>query len=233
MPASGTRQILAGVRLFQGLDEAALQAVAAAASGVDKERNAAFFRQGDQARTLFVIRRGRVKVTQITPEGHEVVVRYAGTGDLFGCVPLYGGKDYPATATAVTRCEALAWDRPTMDRLMERFQPIAINALELLGAELAELRSRYRELATERVEQRVARALLRLVHQAGRRAPAGILIEFPISRQDLAGLTGTTLHTVSRILSGWEQQGLIESGRRRIVIRKPHGLVAIAEDLKT
>jgi CRP-like cAMP-binding protein len=57
------------------------------------------------------------------------------------------------------------------------------------------------------------------------------LIDFPITRQDLAEMTGTTLYTVSRILSGWEAQGLIQSGRERIVIRFPHGLVSIAEDL--
>ena len=86
-------------------------------------------------------------------------------------------------------------------------------------------------LATERVERRVARALLRLVGQAGTKTEGGVLIDFPLSRQDLAELTGTTLHTVSRILSSWEHKGIIESGRRRIVICQPHGLVTIAEDL--
>ena len=118
-----------------------------------------------------------------------------------------------------------------MDSLMERFPSIAIKALELLGEELADIRSRYQELATERVERRVARALLRLVGQAGTKTEGGVLIDFPLSRQDLAELTGTTLHTVSRILSSWEHKGIIESGRRRIVICQPHGLVTIAEDL--
>lgn len=227
------QRLLGGVRLFEDLDDAALADVAAAARRTDRERDAIFFRQGEEARRFFVLHRGRVKLTQITAEGHQVVVRYAGAGDMFGCVPLYGGKEYPATATAVMRCEAFSWDRPATDRLMERFPHVAIHALELLGEELAEMRSRYQELATERVEQRVARALLRLVRQAGKKVNSGVLIEFPLSRQDLAELTGTTLHTVSRILSAWENQGLIESGRRRVLIRKPHGLVTIAEDLKT
>ncbi|MFQ5790460.1 MAG: Crp/Fnr family transcriptional regulator [Acidobacteriota bacterium] len=224
-------QLLADVRLFEGLDANGLIGATVPARRVQRERDSSFFRQGQEAKSFFVVIDGRVKVSQVTPEGHQIVVRYAGSGEMFGCVPLYGGKEYPATATAVTRCEALAWDRPAVDRLMERYPRIAINALELLGEELTQVRSRYQELATERVERRVARALLRLVSQAGKKVKGGVLIEFPLSRQDLAELTGTTLHTVSRILSGWQQMGIIESGRRRIVIRKPHGLVSIAEDL--
>ena len=72
-------------------------------------------------------------------------------------------------------------------------------------------------------------ALLRLAKQSGRKVDHGIEIDFPISRQDVAEMTGTTLHTVSRILSAWEQQGLVESGRQRIVLRDSHKLFGIAE----
>jgi CRP-like cAMP-binding protein len=84
---------------------------------------------------------------------------------------------------------------------------------------------------TERVECRVARALLRLVHEAGRRVDKGVEIDFPISRQDIAEMTGTTLFTVSRLLSAWEERGIVKSGRQQIVLTKPHALVVIAEDI--
>jgi CRP-like cAMP-binding protein len=84
---------------------------------------------------------------------------------------------------------------------------------------------------TERVERRVARALLRLVQEAGRRVDTGLEIDFPISRQDIAEMTGTTLFTVSRLLSAWEERGIVKSGRQHIVLTKPHALVAIAEDI--
>jgi CRP-like cAMP-binding protein len=71
--------------------------------------------------------------------------------------------------------------------------------------------------------------LLRLAKQAGRKTPGGVEIDFPISRQDVAEMTGTTLHTVSRILSAWEQRGLVEGGRQRIVLRNPHALFVLAE----
>jgi CRP-like cAMP-binding protein len=84
-------------------------------------------------------------------------------------------------------------------------------------------------MSTQQVERRIAHALLRLAQQAGRKIEHGIEIDFPISRQDVAEMTGTTLHTVSRTLSAWEQQGLVESGRQRIAIRDPHRLFMLAE----
>ena len=84
-------------------------------------------------------------------------------------------------------------------------------------------------MSTQQVEHRVAHALLRLAKQSGRKVEHGVEIDFPITRQDVAQMTGTTLHTVSRILSGWEQQGLIEGGRQRIALREPHRLFVLAE----
>jgi CRP-like cAMP-binding protein len=108
---------------------------------------------------------------------------------------------------------------------------MALNGLRMVAGRFRDLQRRYQELATERVERRVARTLLRLTRQAGKGVPEGVLLDLPLSRQDLGDLTGTTLYTVSRILSRWEQDGLITTGRERVIVCKPHGLVAIAEDL--
>ena len=83
-------------------------------------------------------------------------------------------------------------------------------------------------MATERVEQRVASAIVKLTQQTGQNTEDGILIGFPISRQDISEMTGTTLHTVSRLLSNWEQNGLVKSGRRKITVSKRQALELIA-----
>ena len=85
------------------------------------------------------------------------------------------------------------------------------------------------ELATQRVEQRVAITLLRLVRQFGKRVDDGVLVDIPLSRQDLAEMTGTNLFNVSRILSKWEQDGVVRSGRRKVVLLKAHELVQLIE----
>lgn len=84
-------------------------------------------------------------------------------------------------------------------------------------------------MSTEQVQQRVAHALLRLVKQTGKKTDEGILIDFPISRQDIAEMTGTTLHTVSRLLTSWEERGLVRSGRQRVTVVEPHRLMLLAE----
>jgi CRP/FNR family transcriptional regulator, nitrogen oxide reductase regulator len=85
-------------------------------------------------------------------------------------------------------------------------------------------------MSTQQVEKRIAHRLLRLVKQSGRKVEHGVEIDFPISRQDIAQMTGTTLHTVSRTLSSWENKGLVESSRQKIVVREPHKLFMLAEE---
>jgi CRP-like cAMP-binding protein len=102
-----------------------------------------------------------------------------------------------------------------------------------VGARLQDTQARVIELSNEQVEQRVAHALLRLAKQAGRKVDDGIEIDFPISRQDIAEMTGATLHTISRILSAWEHDGLIGGGRQRIVLRDPHRLQGLSEGERT
>ncbi|HET7377529.1 MAG TPA: Crp/Fnr family transcriptional regulator, partial [Anaerolineae bacterium] len=138
---------------------------------------------------------------------------------------------YPASAEAIGDVEVLGWDEPAIVKLMARYPRFTANLLHLLSQRIQELQDRLREMSTERVERRIAHALLRLVAQLGRKAEHGVLIDLALSRQDLANMTGTTLYTVSRVLTRWEEDGLIESGRERILIKQPPRLVTIAEDL--
>ena len=116
-------------------------------------------------------------------------------------------------------------------QLLDTEPRVALNAVQFVAGRLHDLQRRHRQLMTERVERRVARALLRLVREPGRRVDAGVEIDVPMSRQDIAKMTGTTLYTVSRLLSAWDDRGIVQSGRQRIILTTPHALVALAEDL--
>jgi CRP-like cAMP-binding protein len=83
------------------------------------------------------------------------------------------------------------------------------------------------EIATQAVEQRVAAAVLRMVNQSGRKTGDGIEIAFPVTRQNISDMTGTTLHTVSRMLSAWEKDGIVRSTRKHILVTDPHKLVLL------
>ncbi|MFN8481990.1 MAG: Crp/Fnr family transcriptional regulator [Anaerolineae bacterium] len=219
------------LRLFTGLTPAEEAEVREHGRRRAVERGAFLVHQGDPATSIFYMDAGRAKLSQVTLEGQEVTFRYLGESDTFGAIAITPGTVYPVSVEAVERCEVLVWDRETMQQLMAANGRLALNLTTILTSMVRQLQDQVRELATERAERRIARALTRLARQMGRRVENGVLIDMPLSRQDLAELTGTTLYTVSRVLSQWEQQGLVESGRERILLRVPHRLVLIADDL--
>lgn len=220
-----------GVPLFQGLSQDGLDRAVALARRAKRLKGETLFEQGAQAEAFYLILAGRLKVSQTTPEGERVIIRYLGPHEIAGCVAVCGGVPYPATAAAVEDTWLLAWSRPRIAELAARHPEIALNAMRIMGGRAVELQERLKEMQTQRVERRIAHALGRLVVQAGRRTAEGIEIDFPITREDLAQMTGTTLHTVSRTLAEWEAAGIVASRRQKVVILRPHDLVTIAEDL--
>lgn len=219
------------VPLFRGLAREALEDIAAAARSRHVAKGKTIFQQGEAAGAFFVVVHGEVKVTQTTRDGQQVVMHYVGAGEFMGCAALMGCDTYPGTATAVVDSVLLCWDAAATLRLAAHHGQIAMNAIKTMGERLREVHARLRELSTERVEQRVARALIRLARQLGVESGSGVEIRFPLTRQDIAEMTGTTLHTASRIMSAWEEQGLLAGDRHKITILEPHRLVLIAEDL--
>jgi CRP/FNR family transcriptional regulator, nitrogen oxide reductase regulator len=222
--------LIADLPLFAGFNPDELGEVLREARSVRIPKNSAIFEQGEDARSFFVLLHGHVRASKATPTGEQIVVRYVSPGETFGVAMAIGLQRYPATATAVDDSVVLAWPSVAWPRLVAKFPALATNTLQTVGSRLQETHTRVVEMSTQQVEQRVAHALLRLAKQSGRKVEHGVEIDFPISRQDIAQMTGTTLHTVSRTLSGWEQRGLIESGRQRIVLREPHKLFVLAEE---
>ncbi len=223
--------IARGAVIFRDLTDAEFDPVIAAANLRELGDGAYFFMEEDPAAIAFVLIEGKVKLTQVTPDGQQVILGYLVPGRVFGIIAILKDVAYPVSAESVGKCRALAWDRPTMNRLMEQSPRLALNALRIMAGQIREFQNRVRELSTQRVEQRVARAVLRLARQSGRKTEQGVLIDLPLSRQDLAEMTGTTLFTVSRVFKEWEKRGLVASKRQQVMILSSHGLVSIAEDL--
>ncbi|MDO9109161.1 MAG: Crp/Fnr family transcriptional regulator [Desulfatirhabdiaceae bacterium] len=144
------------------------------------------FHQGDPAYKSFLVLNGRIKLIKLHEEGKEAILRYIGPEETTAILSVFKGKEYPATAETVGTTEAVGWDKQTMVQLMLEYPPLAVNMLRCAIDRLDELQNRYLEICTEQVEQRVARALLRIMKQSGRRTEDGIRIDFPLSRQELA-----------------------------------------------
>ncbi len=185
------------------------------------------FLQDEPAQALYQVRTGRLRLSQATPDGQTVAVRFTGPGELCAALAVLDDKGYPFTATAVAPTVVLLWNR---DVLLETFRAhprVERNLLEIVGEHSREMLDKFRELATEPVPRRLARALLRLVRLGGRPREGGVVIE-RVRQRDLAELTATSPYTVNRVLSKWEADGILEKQRTRIIIHSEARLRRIA-----
>lgn len=224
-------KLIAGCEIFSSMDDADRKSVSQAGRLVQVNNRDSFYCQGDNATIFYILLEGRVKLIKATADGHQVLARFLDPGGCFGMISARQKTEYPFTAQAVGACVALAWGHEIFRGMLQHFPDMALNALQLMITQCQAWQRRYEEIVTECVEQRIAQAIVRLARQVGRRIEDGVLIDLPLSRQDLGELTGTTLYTVSRILSRWEHHGLVKLGRERVVIRQQHELVIIAEGL--
>ncbi len=170
-----------------------------------------------------------MRVVRQTEGGEQVTSLHIPAGQLLGIAKALGRDTYPATAIAASEAIVLGWPTRLWDGFVSEYDGFATATYKTVGVRITEMNDRIVEMATQRVEQRVAHALLRLINQTGRKVDGGIEIDFPITRQDLSELTATTLHTVSRLLSTWEKRGLVQSKRKRITVTDPHALVVLSE----
>lgn len=218
------------VGVFQNASDEDLELIARHAIERSIEEGEFFFFQGDTADYLYILIAGRAKLMQTNPAGQQVNLRTISEWQMFGALgAVREGATYPASAQALEHSTAMAMKSDYLRELMQTRPYLSFDLMRLMTGYIQEIQERYRELATEKVERRLARSLLRLVAQLGSKQENGIELLF--TRQDLAEMSGTTLYTVSRVLSDWERQGLVEAGRERVLIRNPHGLVSIAEEL--
>jgi CRP-like cAMP-binding protein len=223
------RSLIAGMELFASFGPEQLDDILRGARSFRYPKNTSVFEQDEEAHSFFVLLHGRLRVVRQTPDGQQVVVRFVTPGEIFGIARAIGRQTYPGTAVAVVDSVALVWPSAAWPDLVARYPALALNTLQTMGSRIQEAHSRVTEMSTQPVERRVAHALLRLARQAGRKTEEGVLIDLPISRQDVAEMTGTTLHTVSRILSAWEDKGWVAGGRQRIVIKELRKLLTMAE----
>jgi CRP-like cAMP-binding protein len=217
------------VSVFQNATDEDLKLIAQNAIQRSIEEGEFFFFQGDPADYLYVLISGRAKLTQVNAAGQQVNLRTINEWQIFGALgAVRENALYPASAQAIEQSTALAIRSDYFHELLRTRPYLSFDLMKLMTGYIQEMQERYRELATEKVERRLARTLLRLTAQMGvKNADGGIELTF--TRQDLAEMSGTTLFTASRVLSEWEKRGLVESGRERVVIRNPHDLVQIAE----
>jgi CRP/FNR family transcriptional regulator, nitrogen oxide reductase regulator len=212
--------------LFSSASSAACKEVVSAARERKFESAEAIFCQGDSVRQVLLLISGCVKLLQVGANGNEIILRLIGPGELIGIAESHT-RTHNSTARVQQPCMALAWEISTFEALFERHAFLRRNMLDMLLHHLNDMHERFREISTERVAARLSSQIVRMMHQVGRQVDGGT--EISISREELAQLTGTTLFTVSRLLSDWDRQGIVVARREVVSIRNLPALVDLSE----
>ncbi len=213
---------------FKNLDRTAIRAILDQASSRHLDAGTTVFEEGANADRFFILLDGYVRVLRLTADGEQVILLHIPPGQLFGIAVALGRTTYPATAVTAADAIVLSWPSAIFGHFKSSYPEFATATYDTIGLRLADRNDRLISLATQRVEQRVASVLVQLSNQNSRAVAEGAEIPFPLSRQDLSEMTATTLHTVSRLLSAWEKEGIIRSRRKRITVLSAENLERIA-----
>jgi CRP-like cAMP-binding protein len=228
VPLSARLHCIQQAQFFRGLAPAECAEVASAAQERCFSRGQTIFREGDPMRSVLVLVAGRVKLTQLSRAGSEIIFRVGESGGVLDGLGLSANSVRRLTAVSLGPCQVLTWDSHSFATLEERFPAIRRNAVAILAERLRALEERFLELATEQVAPRLARMLVRLLEPCVRGSQSINCVE--LAQEELAQMVGTTVFTVSRLLSGWEKRGVLRTRREAVVILDPLRLLELAEN---
>ena len=223
---------LAQTELFSELPQAELLSLASRLKSKRFENREMIFHEGEHGDSAYLLLSGRVAMVKSSPNGREVIVELIPPGDVFGIIVVMEDKPYPLTARAQIDSEVISFSRKTVLELSESYPDFQRRLISVLGHRLQKSHKLARALAHDRVEIRIASALLALIPQFSSAKAEESQIDIPISRQELAALTGTTLESASRAAKSLEESGLIDvSSLGKVKISKPHELRTFSENL--
>ena len=191
--------------------------------------NTYLFHQKDPAVVGYFLIEGKVRLAQLTPGGKQVIVDIISPERYFGLFVALADMTYPVSAETIEDSAIYCWDTETVRELILQFPRVALNSVELIAKRFVRLQDRVQKLATERVEQRVAHALLDVSQFVGKEAEGGRMIDMALSHRDLAEMAGTNIYSVSRVLRKWEDEDIVSTGRQRILLCNPDYLRLLVE----
>lgn len=216
------------IDLFRGVPDAGYAIILSSSTVQTYLQGQRVFEQGKRADRAYALATGGIRIVQTGSNGGEAILRFITPGSVFGIVPLFTDHEFPADAVSSQPSLVYSWSEKTMLDLMHRFPAIGINLIRIIGQRLSIVQERVRELSTQRVEPRIAQAILRLAIQAGIKSSDSTTITIPLRRKDIAALSGTTLHSASRIIAAWEKAGYVESENSTIRVINSRALERIS-----
>lgn len=212
-------------KILAGLSDVAVRALLDTARPRHIAPKKALIVRGEHPDHLFLLKTGRARSYILSEDGCEIVLLWAGPGEVLGLVSLLPSPpNYMVNTTTLTACDYLAWDHHTIRRLATEHPQIMENGFRVALYHLGAYMRRHINLVTKSAESRLANRLIELATSAGQIGNSGIGIE--ITNEQLSSLSDIGYFTTSRILSKWEQEGMLSKQRGRVTIHAPESLMA-------
>jgi CRP-like cAMP-binding protein len=184
------------------------------------------FSEGQPADTVWAVKEGLIHIVKRGADGREVILEVFAPGEIFAAVAVLEERAYPVSAVAAAPSEVWRVPASVVRNLALRHPTLRAALLQQASARLRAAQDRLRSIALERVEQRLARALLALADKIGEQR--GEVVEVNLTRQELADMVGTTVETAIRVTSKWQRAGVLQSSRHRVGLRDRAQLQRIA-----
>jgi CRP/FNR family transcriptional regulator, cyclic AMP receptor protein len=186
------------------------------------------FAKGDPGDSLMVVLEGRVKISSQAPDGREIVLNFIEPGQVLGEIALLDGKPRTLSATALGPVEVFLLRRKAVLAFLEEKPTVAIRLIGVLCQKLRRTTEMFEEKTLLGMAPRVARGLLRLAAEHGRRTGEGLLIELKLSQSELGAVVGLSRENVNRQLRVWRDGGIVSLRGGRILIHAPGDLEVLA-----
>ncbi|MFC1955674.1 Crp/Fnr family transcriptional regulator [Chloroflexota bacterium] len=221
MKQSDKAQILKGSSIFSSLNDDELTELAGISIEHSFLPSEFIFWDEDTPEWLYVVAGGKVKVLKHSSLGKEFIIAFFGPGEMFGEVAVFENKPYPASAQAVTETTVVGIKKDDFLSFLADRPQVALKVINVLAGRLRDAQSRLRDLAGERVEQRLANVLLMLSAKLG--------LTLPFTRQEIAEMVGTTTETAIRVMSYLKDRGIIHTVRGKVIIIDEEKLWLLSE----
>jgi len=221
-------QILRETPSFRRLSAEDRQRVASVARVKTFAKGDTVFAEAEPSDFFYSVASGRVKVVKTLPSGKEVILEVFGAGEPLGAVAVYEGRPFPASAIAMDETSCILIPRASFFALLEQHPTLVRGVLTGLTLRLIELTKRLAELSGGRVEARFARLFLKLAQDVAKPNGDGAFIAIPLSRQELADMTGTTIETCIRIMSRWGKDDIVRTEKDGFTVLDVPALEALA-----
>jgi len=204
--------------VFSEFSDDELRAVVELVSERSFKKGVTIFHEGQPGTAFYIIKSGRIKVYKLAEDGRELILGVFGDGALFGDVPVFDGGPYPAGAATLVDTRVYFINREDFERLVTGHPEMALKVIRVLGRRLRQAHGFVMDIAMKSAPQRLSSLLLKLADEYGVETGEGVLLDVPLTRQEIAELMGVSRETAIRELSKFSQGGTIKLDGKRIIL---------------